>query len=144
MSRGRDKADRQERIPFGVPRRQLNVNARDGYVGRWFNDVDDRLQRARAAGYELRDDPNLKAGDTNVVDNTGLGSALSKNVGTKKDGTPMTAYYMELPKELYDADQKAKQEQIQLTEDAIRNVGDPTGRQDEHIYGAASITHNTR
>lgn len=81
------------RIPFGKQAQRLAYPTRDGFVGYWFNDDNDRLERAIQAGWEF-------------VRDRKTGKPVSRPVGKRGDGTPggMLAYRMEIPKELYDQD----------------------------------------
>ncbi len=97
---------RKERIPFGVPRRRLNAPDNDGYHYRVFNDnwrkEPGRIQRALDAGYE-------------AVENFD-----SLTVGTNEDGSEIKGVLMRIPEELYKADQKLKQQEVDKVDKAIK------------------------
>jgi len=119
----RKKADRTKRIPLGSPHRKLNVAGVDfnerGTVGRWINDSAGRLQQAQQGGYDFVQDPTITIGDAEDG-NSDLGSSVSRVVGKNEDGTPLRAYLMEIPKEMYDEDQKAKQAELDKVDEAIQ------------------------
>lgn len=128
---------RPTRTPLGVPRAKLSVEQKDpNYAYRWINDKEDRIARALEAGYEF-----VKRGDTSAPgdkdvtpQNTDLGTNVSKVVGTKEGGGPLTAYLMRLKKKFYDEDQQAKQKYVDATETGIkrgRGLKDQIG---EHGY----------
>ena len=104
--RERPAPDRKERIPFSVPQRRLNSPSGDGFHYRVFNDhwrkEPGRIQRALSAGYE-------------VVQNFD-----SMTVGTNEDGSEIKGVLMKIPQELYEADQKLKQREVDKVDEAIR------------------------
>ena len=84
----------------------------DEFVYRWMNDVQDRLPRALEAGYTFVDRDGKIVGDTTAeVARGGEGSILCKLVGPN-----MMAYAMKIPREWYNEDQAAKQNEIDLNE----------------------------
>lgn len=103
---------RAQRIPLGQQQPKLARVARKGMVGRWINDVGGRIAHARQAGYEHVTE---SFGDEDEK------RPVSQTVGVKDDGSPEIAFYMEIPKKLYDQDQKAKQQQVDLVDEAIRH-----------------------
>lgn len=112
------KVDRTKRVAFGVPQRRLDAPMQDGYYYRWINSdwarEPGRMQRALAGGYEKVE---------------GVGNRVA---GTNADGSPITAVYMRIPKELYDEDQALKQKEgPDKTDEAILagTVGQQAGDQ---------------
>jgi hypothetical protein len=87
---------RKERIPFGSPKPRLPHGEDPNFVYRVFNDgwtrEPNRILRAKAAGYEVVND----YGDIAV--------------GTNEGGTVIKGVLMRIPKELYEEDQKLKQD----------------------------------
>lgn len=113
---------RKERIPVGTTRDILAVNDQDpNYVYRWVNDVPGRIQKFKDGGYEVVTE-SLEVGQQTVDRNTKLGSAVTKTVG----GT-MTAVLMRIPREWYNEDQKAKQDEISAKEQAMRKADSDYG-----------------
>lgn len=124
--------DRSERVPLGVPRTKLSVPKRAGYRRRWINDDSKgRLQAALEGGYSHVHDPNLKVGED------GGGSAtdtrVSRIVGRGEGGKPLRAFLMEIPSELYKADQASKQAALDEVDRAIRK-GRLVQDGEEHRY----------
>lgn len=114
---------RRERVPFGVNRRRLAVHKKDpNYVYYWFNDTEDRLQRARAAGYEHVTKKML--GDTNVgdLDVNNQNSDINSNVSKRVNAT-LTTYLMRIKKEDWDEDQALKQLAADQIDHAIYGGG---------------------
>jgi hypothetical protein len=131
---------RRERIPLGTPRMKLNVskpmldyfNAR-GEVLRWINDEPGRLEAATVEdSYRFvtkNEFPDIyKIGQGDLTEREGIDSRISRVVGTRDSGVPVTAYLMAKPKADYDADQMEKAALIDQKEDAMRRGVDSYGR----------------
>ncbi|MDH3914495.1 MAG: hypothetical protein OEU09_24735 [Rhodospirillales bacterium] len=110
----RDEKGRSERIPLGTPQSKLAVPERAEFYRRWINDTPGRIQRAEQAGY------SFVADMTQEKDEEGNLTAMSALVGSKEDGSPLYAFLMEIPLELYNEDQKAKQKPLDEFDDALR------------------------
>jgi hypothetical protein len=112
----------KNRIPLGRHRPKLSVSSSNipaGKVPRWVNDKDGRIKDALDGGYEFVNDPNAKVGEDTL--NARLpGNAISRQVGTREDGSPLTAYLMVIDKELYDEDQKEKLASVNAIDEAIK------------------------
>jgi len=127
---------RKKRVPFGAHRTKLQVaDEIKGYVLRWFNDQDGRLQRAQDGGYEFvnkREVPKLGIGDGQLhQDNSDLNSRVSKVVSR---GEPIIrAYLMKIKQEYYDEDQAAKEAVNAQVDDALK-AGRPGGNEVENQY----------
>lgn len=108
---GASRSERPERIPL---HRQnlIHTDQRDGYVRRLVNDIDDRVERFKTAGWSPVE--NEQVGDAHAGDPSSLGSMTTKSVGA---GTK--AVLMEIPKALYESDQKDKQKQVDTLEAAM-------------------------
>jgi len=111
---------RQERVPVGVPRRKLTVGGKcpPNKVRRWFNDKPGRIEQALDGGYAFVRD-KMKVGDGPVDGNQSMGQAMSRQVGTEDDGRPITAYLMEIDRELHEQDQAAKQAVVDRVDQMI-------------------------
>jgi len=130
------KQRRKERIPFGGPRLKLSAPKKEGKVRRWVNDIGGRCQLAEDGGYEFVTDDGLKIGDTDVGNgNQSLDSRVSRIVGTQSDGSPLTAFLMEIDEEFYEEDQREKQKQLDLLDAQIQrgNIEGQVGRDGRYI-----------
>lgn len=111
---------RRNRVPVSGNRDILTVEGLEsGYVGRWVNDIDHRIQKYLDAGYVFVDPSGKTLGET-TVDNarTSEGSVTSKYVGKG-----VTAYLMAQKKEWYDEDQAEKAGEIDRGESALNKTG---------------------
>jgi len=108
-------AGRPKRIPVGS-RNRLDVIGKDpNFVYRIVNDVDDRVERFKQAGYELVDVNEARLSSQRVGAGTPEGTMASMPVGM---GT--TGYLMKIPKDWYEEDQRTKQVQIDASEESIK------------------------
>lgn len=98
---------RPQRVPLHK-QKVLRAQSREGYVNRWVNVEEDRIDRFKKAGWSPvvgKDnlDVDAIAHDTNRDAN----NTVMKHVGAGKQ-----AILMEIPKEYYDEDQAAKQRRV--------------------------------
>ncbi len=131
----------RERVPFSANRKRLSLNKQfDGFVTRWFNDVDDRLQRAEDGGYQFVHRKDIgQVGDKDVSNgNTDVNSRVSRVVGRQPTGQPIRAYLMKIRKDWYDADQAKKEEINKRVDDAIR-AGTSGGANVTNQYGSVQL-----
>lgn len=141
-SRDEQETPRRRRVPLGVPRQKLNAPQRPGYVRRWVNDDPGRLDAAQEGGYEyVTGESRSEGGATD-----GMGAKISRVVGTRDGGAPITAYLMEIKKEWYDEDQEAKQGKIDDSEAALRRGQDQHGKPgvDGRYVPQGGISINTK
>ena len=135
----RDRVDLQEvsedeRIPMGENRLKMTLPKMPGYHMRWFNDVGDRIEKAKQAGYTHILKAGVKVGNGPESGHTDLGSVVSRPVGVQSDGTPLRAYGMKIKEEWYNEDQARKSRAIKETEAQILrgnlpgNEGDTSNR----------------
>lgn len=136
----KESKKRPVRVPFHQSRDILTAhNAPEGFVLRWVNDTDDRVERCTSAGYEFLTDRGIVVGDRTVD------SLNGKEVGaiiTKKVGGSVTAYLMAQREDWYEADQKAKQRTITENEtNSWRNMNEGKGA---GMYGSVTAENPTR
>jgi len=126
------RTPRKKRVPIAT-RNKLKAQAREGYHRRFFNDVDDRIAEAEAAGYE-KVKGDVSTGDQHVGAGSKKGSCVAKSVGGG-----ITAYLMEIPQEYYDEDQAAKQAKIDKKEmGMVKNIN-PREAGEDGTYGKVTI-----
>lgn len=110
---------RPERQPVGLRNRQKTRRDADpNYVERWVVDYDgtgDRIAAFKEGGYEHVKSSQNTLGDSRVDAASPEGSIEQRNVGNGQKG-----YLMRIPRELYEADQKVKQSNVNKTEEALK------------------------
>ena len=112
------KLPKKKRIPLsGADRNVLTVQRKQpGFVYRFVNNVSDRIQRFRDAGYEpVTHDESGSIGDARVDSSVGTSSIVEKGVGL---GTK--AILMKIPEEFYKEDQQAKVNQVEQLEASMK------------------------
>ena len=129
QSKGKNK-----RVPFGAHRTRLQVNKIPGYVLRWFNDLDGRVERALEGGYEFVKPSEIDGvGESELHEgNTDINSKVSKVVSRGTD-TIIRAVLMKIKKEWYEEDQKVKEGINKQVDDSLRQ-GAPGGNVVENQY----------
>jgi hypothetical protein len=112
LSRGNAPSGRPRRKPF--KRDVLDLPSTPGFERRWVNDVQDgmRIAGLKEEGWEV--DPDQTAtldvdGDVNRPSQ--FGSATSRHVGVKTDGSAMKAVLMRKRKDWYDEDRAEGQKE---------------------------------
>lgn len=115
----REESGRNTRVPLGVARSKLTVAGRPGYVRRWINDYDGRLQNAQDGGYDFVQNEAVKQiGDADIDnENRDLGARVSRVVDKT---TGQRAYLMEIKEEFYQEDQRSKTAKVEETDRRIR------------------------
>ena len=125
----------RDRVPFSANRKRLQIDEKfEGFVTRWFNDQDGRLERAQEAGYvfvERKEVPRLGQGALHQ-DNSDINSKVSKIV-SKGDKKPLRAYLMKIKEEWYNEDQETKEGGNRKIDEALRQ-GQPGGNVVENQY----------
>ncbi len=97
--------ERRQRVNIAGRDKRLTLPERSGYVRRWFNDEPNRVASAEARDW------------THIMDGEEQKSML---VGVDREGKPLKAYAMEIPKEFYDDDQARKAEPLDEFEEQLR------------------------
>lgn len=132
----RDEEERQERVPFGVPKLSMSIDGEtaeklksEGMVPRWINDVGGRIIEAMRGGYRFVDPNGVCIGDARERPDSDR--VIRKRVGTD-DGKPVFAYLMAIPEAFYREDQ-AKKEEVNMQVDLAIKGGLPPGVQDHGV-----------
>lgn len=111
------RPERPKRTPING-RNILSVTGKEpGYVYRIVNNVGDRVEMFKNAGYELVKATDVAVGDRRVDSASAEGSIATVSV----DATGTKAYVMRIPQEWYEDDQRAKQAQVDELEQSMRN-----------------------
>lgn len=130
-----DTTTRRRRASVGGHAMRLAAPLRLGWTRRWFNDDANRIADAGELGYSHVSDTGIKS--------SGPGSVVSRLVGTKANGEPLSAFLMETPDELYAEGLSEKEAHNRQIDDAIKAGRDSTGQMSpeapEETYGQGSI-----
>jgi hypothetical protein len=128
------------RVPMGARRSRLQLSDKEakalkdaGYVTRWVNDQDGRVERALSGGYVFVDPSEaLSIGQSEITQgNSDLGDKVSKIVSR---GEPIIrAYFMKIKQEYYDEDQATKEKVNARVDEALS--GNEAGGAVEKSYG---------
>ena len=125
----RRNANERKRVPVGGNRDILTVKGKDkNYVYRWVNDVDGRIQKFVAAGYDqVYMNDGMEVGAEDIKQGTNVGTVVNKSVGHG-----ITAYLMRILKEYYKEDQESKAAAVNRSEEIIyENVDRLSGKYGE-------------
>jgi len=132
---------RRVRVPMGARRSNLQLSKEEakalddaGYVARWVNDRDGRVERALAGGYEFVKPDEAKSVGSYERDkgNTDLGDKVSKIVS--RGDQVIRGFLMKVKKEYYQEDQEAKEEVNRRVDEALSG-GEAGGATVENKYG---------
>lgn len=115
----REASGRNTRVPLGVARSKLTVDSRPGFVRRWINDSEGRLQNAQDGGYQfVQNEVVAQIGDADIDnENRDMGARVSRVVNQT---TGQRAYLMEIQADFYQEDQAAKVAKVEETDKRIR------------------------
>lgn len=103
----------RKRVPLGT-RNVLTAPKKPGFVRRFVNDVGDRVQTFKDAGWKISEDVN-QVGDERLGRASSMGSGANPSVGGGQK-----AILMELPEEIYAEDRAESQAKITQIENEIR------------------------
>ena len=141
----KDRQDRRKRVPFGVRKLTMNVDAEtkkrleaEGKVPRWINDEDDKLTLAQEGWYEFVESDGIEVGDKGEKQEARR--KVRKLLGKRKDGSPQYAYLMAIDREYYEEDQRAKEDVNMKVDEAIR-AGKPKGLQSHGVGPSLGRTY---
>lgn len=112
--------NRPKRTPLGQRNLLTIGNKRKGFNQRWINDVDDRIERAKAAGYTPVMRPT-EVGDQRAGAATQVGDIVKRPVGGG-----ITAVLMEIPDKYHQEDQAAKEAKLKETERSLLSEANDT------------------
>ena len=129
------------RVPFGSHRLKLQLSDDDmaefkkhGYVARWINDQDGRIQRAQGGGYVFVKPEEARSLGQGAVHqgSTSTDSRVSKVVS--RGDVVVTAFLMKIKEEYY-AEDKATKEATNAKVDQALAAGNASGAEVENKYG---------
>lgn len=128
----KSRADRPKRKKLGRANKLTFGNKDPNYVYRVFNDEHGRIKAAQDAWWEIVED-DTQLGDPESGRPSKMDSQVRKNVGGGIQGV-----LMRLPREIYEADQKEKQQAIDEKEEAIKAYAKSKGHYGEIKIGSTT------
>ena len=115
----------------GGMRLKLGVNGSlPGYHLYWENDQDGAIEQLLYEGFEFVDpkiDKELRLESAFVRDGD-IGGRISRYVGRREDGSPLRAYLMKCPDEIWDEREADRYRQADAWDEAIRESVNGEGR----------------
>jgi len=119
MARQRREDARKEQESIGaLPGQRLVAAKIPGFESRWVNDTPGRVDALLKKGYSF-----VKAKkETGSFLTTDTGTAKSQIVGTAATGGALRAYLMVIPQELWEENQKIKEQITQTQADAYKGI----------------------
>jgi len=122
-----EKRVRDGRIPFHE-QKKIGADITPGFHGRLVTDKDGQIAALEKGGYRKVHRANaIRCGEKDASDASQLGEVACQPVGNGEVG-----YYMEIPLELYEADQKAKQKE---NDRVMRDIGALKGIDEKNQRG---------
>ncbi len=135
-----ERFSRKRRGKVGGMKNKLTYNGKKNpeYEYRFVNDDEDsqRVQALWNNDWDFVHDANAEVGDPTSFKEAQMGDTISRHVGTG-----MKAYLMRKPKEWYNEDQKAKQDEITRQEKGMaKQVTSPKSISSDEQYGKVEIS----
>lgn len=117
-----------ERVPFGTANQKLNATCIPGMHLHWINDwhpaMPNRLAQALASGYKFVSQEEVSTaallGKASESPTTDLSTRVSRIVGARPDGAPITSYLMKIREDWHLEHQQPALDRADMVEDAIR------------------------
>lgn len=128
----KDKENSRKRVPLGT-RNVLTAPKKSGFVRRFVNDDQDRIQAFIDAGYTVVKDDSIQVGDDKIGKVSHTGSMVNPSVGSGK-----RAVLMEIKEEFYNADQAERAKKTKAIEDEMQR--NKSQSYHDGLSGTVSIT----
>jgi hypothetical protein len=112
----------RERTPdLGGPQLKLSVIGEvPGHHMYWENDEDGKIEQLLYEGFDFVSPDEVRRGSDLVAD-MDLTNRISRYVGRHQDGSPLRAYLMKCPDEIWEQRQTRSQRQVNDWDEQIRN-----------------------
>jgi hypothetical protein len=105
---------------MGGMRLKLSVNGSiEGFHLYWENDDDGAIETLLYAGFEFVAPTEVQM-ESAIVQDSDLGNRISRYVGKKSDGSPLRAYLLKCPEEIWSEREHARYEQADQWDSAIK------------------------
>jgi hypothetical protein len=113
-----------KRVPFGSAQMKLDATDIPGYHLHWINDwhpqYANRLTQAMQAGYKFVSQQESETAQLLGASTSDMSDRVSRTVGTRPSGEPITAYLMKIPTEWWIEHQKPVWDRADAVDTAIR------------------------
>lgn len=142
----RPSAPRQRRANLGGARLKLQVHGSiPGFHLYWCNDEDSAIEQLLSEGFTFVEPKEVQM-ESFIVQDQDVANRVSKYVGSKKDGSPLRAFLLKCPDEIWEDIQAAGQEQADAWDSAILagKVGDVDNRYKPKGLETRLNRHNER
>jgi hypothetical protein len=146
MSRGEeDRPRRKDRIPFGQYGKQYAVTEIPGYhlhgIVDWHPQMADRINQALRAGYQFVTQQEVEVGYAKLDHSSDLSDRVSRTVGTRPSGEPITEYLMKIPTEFWMEHQQFVADHANKVDAAIKRgaVGGRVGTEGRYVPAGSPI-----
>lgn len=143
----RKEAPRERAKNFGGPRLKMAVAGEiPGYHLYWENDDEGAIEQLLHEGFDFvqPEEVNMKSvTNTAVVGDTDITSRVSRYVGKKADGTPMRAYLLKCPDDIWAERESDRYAQADERDAAIRQ-GKIAHDSNRYIPKSVSIELDTK
>lgn len=117
----RASAPRTRPANFGGPRLKLSVLGDiPGYHLYWENDDEGAIEQLLFEGFEFVE-PDEVSLTSHIVQDTDVAKRVSRYVGKKADGSPMRAYLLKCPDEIWAEREQARYDAADNWDNAVRN-----------------------
>ena len=127
----REAARKEHKAYGGLDRQTLLAPQKEGFYRRFVRDDRSRVDNLIQRGYYFVS----RNQDGSFLPTESLSEAFVKSGGSKENGSQLLMYLMEIPIDMYEEDQQAKEKRIRAKEDVIRGgTGDGTGLSPDVSY----------
>lgn len=123
----RKQSPRERESNLGGMGLKLDVNGRiDGFHMYWANDEDGAIETLLYAGFDFVDPDEVRMRSV-IVQDSDLGNRISRYVGKKADGSPLRAYLLKCPDDIWAERENARYRQADAWDSDIRSGSQHTG-----------------
>lgn len=117
----RDSAPREREPDLGGQKLRLSVTGEiPGHTMYWANDEDGKIEELLFEGFDFVEPGEVRRASDLVAD-MDLTNRVSRYVGRREDGSPLRAYLLKCPQDIWNARQEAGQRQANDWDEQIRS-----------------------
>lgn len=117
----RNEAPRERPANFGGPRLKLSVMGEiPGFHLYWANDEAGEIEQLLYEGFAFVEPSEVRM-QSHIVADADVAHRISRYVGRKDDGSPLRAYLLKCPDEIWAERERGRLEQADIWDSAIRS-----------------------